>query len=487
MDRVLIDGTTVMSALRLVRMEERPTAVNVQALSLLVEAMVLHNTVLVLDTQQGDDRLQSAAHIFGPPLTVEKRRVAALVDSYVALEVPELHDIQDLGFEERHKIDEQRKAAFKTATNLLIRSLSRRRVGEDLGNYLEQIDEAHRRQFDERQNRIIDPRPLHKLKRPWRLRNISEVREAVSEAFVPLSWLGGGWGPTHDGTPLGTIGGDYDSATAWRAFVERYSNAGSQSPWHEASRLQLGSALQFTDSLLVRTHLYLIASEVLDAPYRPDLLRSPICMKFFADKITPPDTAERLLQLATEGERRRVDQAGDVFAIRQVLVVPLLLSRVMKAARRPRDLISEIRDLRASRPATKFRDHVSELREAADRGSGETLIKAMQQYAEALGGDTRDLAEVGQVAIKIGASVGKLAFLPNPGSVLSLTSDVGTGSFTISRMVGRSWRARKTALISQSVRSSRESEGLQPALKRLFGRELPDADMQILRAINFPT
>jgi hypothetical protein len=66
MDQVLIDGTTLMSALRLVRREERPTALNVQALSLLVEVMVLHNRVLVLDTNRDDDRLLAAAHVFGP-------------------------------------------------------------------------------------------------------------------------------------------------------------------------------------------------------------------------------------------------------------------------------------------------------------------------------------------------------------------------------------------------------------------------------------
>ena len=50
MERVLLDSSTLMSAAGLLRGEQKPSAYNIVALASLVECVILHDSVLVLDT-----------------------------------------------------------------------------------------------------------------------------------------------------------------------------------------------------------------------------------------------------------------------------------------------------------------------------------------------------------------------------------------------------------------------------------------------------
>jgi hypothetical protein len=400
----------------------------------------------------------------------------------VTLEIPELRDIKDADFKERSSVKYKRSHAFAQAELLLERMLRQPKVDEDLGDYLRQIDEAHEQELEERRGHLFDAKPLVDLVRARKMPRRREIEDALAESITLFRWADP---PAKDGTVLGGLAGDLDTCLAYPDFIARYSYLGSQSTWHEWRIREKRSALRFTNSLVVRTHLYLIASQVLDAPYRPDLLRGPICTKFFAGKIDRPGIGERMVRFAELNEQRRTTETGEVFGIREVLVVPLLLAQVMRSARRARDLISEIRSLRDSDGAKKFRDHVAALKEAKDQGRVETLARAIQQYADMLSPNT-DLSDMGQIAIKLGTSIGKVTMHATSGNLLALTSDIGTSSFGVARTLGRQWRGRKTALIARSVRSSRKLEGLQPSVKRLFGHGLSDADLDLLRRVNFP-
>src|SRR5215469_2031854 len=61
MDRVLLDGTMLISVARLLNGEDRPSALNVFALLLMVESLILHDRIIVIDTLENDDRLSNAA------------------------------------------------------------------------------------------------------------------------------------------------------------------------------------------------------------------------------------------------------------------------------------------------------------------------------------------------------------------------------------------------------------------------------------------
>jgi hypothetical protein len=106
MDRVLLDGSTLAFAARLLDGEEPPTSVSLFDLALLVESLILHDSVLILDTR-GDDELRSyAARYGGEALSVQHRSVRELVDAYVALEVPEVVTVDRTDPRHREAVNE---------------------------------------------------------------------------------------------------------------------------------------------------------------------------------------------------------------------------------------------------------------------------------------------------------------------------------------------------------------------------------------------
>jgi hypothetical protein len=103
-DRVLLDGTTLMFSPRLLAGEERPSALHLYALSLLVESANLHDQVIVLDTA-ADDRILKGAQVYGAgAVTVERRSVGDVVGDYVEREYPELEGIRLLKGDELRQL-----------------------------------------------------------------------------------------------------------------------------------------------------------------------------------------------------------------------------------------------------------------------------------------------------------------------------------------------------------------------------------------------
>src|SRR5438046_2416755 len=100
MERVLLDGTTLVSARRLLSRQDPPTALNFWSLSLLIECLILHEEVIVLDTLPDDSTLQAAAQPFGGLVRVERHSIRSLVDRYIEMEFPELSGLADVTSED---------------------------------------------------------------------------------------------------------------------------------------------------------------------------------------------------------------------------------------------------------------------------------------------------------------------------------------------------------------------------------------------------
>src|SRR4051812_26068167 len=95
MQQVLLDGTTVMSASRLLAGDDPPNALNFWSLSLLIESLILHETIIALDTSDSGQLVERGG-VFGEPLRVEHRSVRDLVDHYIEMEFPEFAGLHQL-------------------------------------------------------------------------------------------------------------------------------------------------------------------------------------------------------------------------------------------------------------------------------------------------------------------------------------------------------------------------------------------------------
>src|SRR5687767_3062126 len=88
MQQILADSSTVMLVSRLLTGEERPSAINVFDLSVLVESVILHDTILVLNTTQrrssSEQRLEAAAATWGGAIELRTRTPQEVLNDYVA-------------------------------------------------------------------------------------------------------------------------------------------------------------------------------------------------------------------------------------------------------------------------------------------------------------------------------------------------------------------------------------------------------------------
>ena len=85
MEKVLVDGSTVVFVSRLLSGEDGPSAINLFDLALLVESLILHDEVIVLATavRGTESAVDAAASQFGSSVRVEHRQVGELLWEYV--------------------------------------------------------------------------------------------------------------------------------------------------------------------------------------------------------------------------------------------------------------------------------------------------------------------------------------------------------------------------------------------------------------------
>src|SRR6516165_1851660 len=85
MDKVLVDGSTVVFVSRLLAGSDRPSAINLFDLAVLTESLILHDEVIVLATTGPaiESVIDAAAAQFGSPVRVEHRSTSDLLWEYV--------------------------------------------------------------------------------------------------------------------------------------------------------------------------------------------------------------------------------------------------------------------------------------------------------------------------------------------------------------------------------------------------------------------
>ncbi len=288
MERVLLDGTTLMSATRLLAGEDPPTALNVYSLSLLVECLILHTELIVLDTSPEDDRLTQAAAVFGDAVWVERRSSEDIVERYLGLKGVTVGDLTEPPPDPPWGANKPPQAVaawedwgrrFQSAEEAVWDLLSLMTAWDgsqqELGSYLDMLDAVHREQFQRGRSEWEQEAVPELPPELW----FSADGPQMSEPLMPRVNVTDSV-KIADHTELREVAAAGSTATVLSGFIERL-NIPKDSFWAYAQHSRSTYLTEFTPALLMRTRFYLLASEVFAAPYRPDVLRAPICWKFF--------------------------------------------------------------------------------------------------------------------------------------------------------------------------------------------------------------
>jgi hypothetical protein len=474
-ERVLFDGTTLMSATRLLRGDEAPSALNVFALSLMVEGLVLHDHIIALDTEPNDSRLTKAAQGYGGVITVERHDVSNIIIRYVEMEFPKLRRIGRRSGKSLRKSDSSLHDAIEQIEKLL--ELQKYDANDDttMADYLTLLNQTHAKQAA-----LAEVQPQagwQRAGRPAHHRGNVEFDQLMRR---PPS-------PQHDGTQLGLLTADSDIRDAGEDFFNRYSKMaqGLGSFWSADWRERATARSKFTPAMLIRTHFYLLASEVLHAPYRPDVLRAPICWKFFGDGALAEYTLEeRFVDAAERLTRERVTSINDFLGRPVFAALPVFLASVLHAIKEPNEIIPVALQIRDSAPARRFREHMAQLNRAKADGDIEEIAHELSRYSELLRREFGGQDISSGVVWSLAASAAKTAAGPTPGAVVDLAANLGKGAITAVTVARRWWYRRKMSLIAKTLRQARSARSQQAELRRIFGAEMHADDVVFLDRLN---
>jgi hypothetical protein len=473
-DRVLLDGTTLAFAAQMLAGDEPPSALHLYALALLVESAILHEQVIVLDTSHTIDGspLPASAQAYGAgAVTVERREVDDVVTEYVEREFPELEGLGSLSQTERRELNsgggtsEQKDAigrAERHLSGILERSYS---DDPEVQQYLDLLKEVHNEQLAAAEEK----------RRP---KGISKLR--------PKNWFYGFWGPGWafpflDGTPLGRLGSEPSISNAWEEFMRTYTSVSGYSPWEYHQTLARSDRQKFRPSLLARAHFYLLASEVMDAPYRPDGFRAPICWKFFGrGSFADLAVDEAFVRAAEKAQHEEVDSVNRLLQRRAFVALPFFLARVLRESRQAADVMRVTREIRESRDARRFRELAAQLRRDEEAGNVRAIAREMQAVSAVLRKEFGPSERSFDVLWTLAGSGGKAAIAQDPASVFDLGIKTGTAATKGLAGIGAWWRNRKLALISNTVKQAKRARDMQTELRRLFGGSLSNRELEVL-------
>ncbi|WP_432887950.1 hypothetical protein ACQPYH_06360 [Kribbella sp. CA-245084] len=448
------------------------------SLSLLIESLILHAELIVLNTLPDDDRLSQAASAFGDAVWVENRSTEDIVERYAMLNwltPDDLNHGPPAEWSGSGKMPPHFAAAEDASMQLyaLLANGARDKHGE-LRGYLEMLDAVHREQFEHGSSgwpRVGRTEPvLNSDGHGMRLAESTQPRVNIA-ANVGIA----------DRTELRELAAAGSTAAAFSDFVKRH-NYRRETLWNAARRSRETYLTEFTPALLMRTHFYLLASEVFAAPYRPDVLRAPICWKFFErGPFADLTIDERMVDLADATARARVESANQLIGRPVLTALPLFLGRVLATSSKPTEIVARTLQIRDSADARRFRKAMTDLAAAQADGDISALVRDSARYSDLL---RREYGSGGtgtaDVLWSLAADGTKAALDPTATSFVSLGTSVGKTAVRTPDLLRRWSYGRKVALIGRTIRAANKAKAMQNELQRLFGAELTTGDLEFL-------
>jgi len=468
--KVLIDGSTLAAVTRLLYWGASPNALNVFSLSLLIESMILHNTTVALDTSDIND-LAGYAEYYNGAVAVHKQGVSSILEDYGVLESPDFDSMRDVLINADFDTRLWKSGSAERAADVISSALWEGRYQKDaeMATYLEDLRRFYEFRVDTRTVR----RKAHDLrntvigKKIFR-RDSPVMRQAILKSFPKEMLLASDE----------MLYGDDN-------IMERYTNAAKSSSWQESAMWRHHNRRYFVPRLLIRTHFYLLASDVLGMPYRPDGLRAPICWKFFSGGSFQRygldecfiDAAERVTQDHVESINRFLKREAFV-------LVPFFLTRVLAQAATPDDIISITLEIRESAAARRLRQYTAELQAADDAGDIAHLAREITKYGSMLRGES-GVHDGGGIdaALSLLASGADMALSPTPANLLSNAWKIFSGARQRQQQRASWWYRRKTALISKTLRADLASQSLPHLITRVFGTEMAHDELSFLSTV----
>jgi hypothetical protein len=437
--KILTDGTTLAVATGLVFGGDQPSALNLFALGLIVESIILHDTTVVLDTSEVNRGLLAPmASRYGESIVVHEESTQELITKYALLECPNF--VRES--KRRGRADPKNRRRWNAVTEardtvdeLLLRDYPQ---DSDVNSYLAELEAFYLSR--------------HKL----------QGRELGERGLI--AWDG--------------------MEQAGDQLMKRYANVNSlwvstHGRWNDLLYSR------FIPGLLLRTHFYLMVSHVLGMPYRPDALRTPICWKFFErGSFADYGTDERFVDAAERMAQERVRSVNDFLGRDAFVIVPFFLASVLAKAQSVADIIPIALDIRASASATRFRQYMATLGEVEAEGDITTLSRELLKYAEFLRAEFGAASQWSpDSALSLLSSGVGTALSPTPDHLVGLAVNLIKGAAGAERASKRWWYRRKLALISKTVRAAGKAQALTKEVERLFRKKVRKDEVAFLQTI----
>ena len=419
MNKVLNDVTSFAFVSELLNDDSKPTAINIFNLSNIVESIVLHDRILVLD---GEDKDSDRRKYINKAIGCFPQRLVNVIEN-----------------------------PYSRQNHTFI-------INDFRNELLSQIDEwkgmpDYKRTLAEIYNRYV----YERLESP----------PAVWDLFGRLRRMR---------MPVGldTYGcRDYSPTLTCPVPLGKVS---TRKDWALVSPSTYSA---FEDSIFFRAALYLNIADKWKVPYKADFIRTPILGALLSQGhgVRFP-TEETIFKLAAQNEDKRNSillqfmQNGSLN-----LMTPLIIRAILKEAKHRDDVIQLAVQMRETNAAKRFRRACGKLNDHIRNEEFEAALHEVQWALKSLSAEISTPPNEVIYTILAVPSLGVRGMAsPIPAASVAASTLLKTG-----KSFFQWWRGRKYSFVSKVVDQARKAQSLNSEIHRVFGKKLDNRDISLLR------
>ena len=419
MNKVLNDVTSFAFVSELLNDDSKPTAINIFNLSNIVESIVLHERILVLDGEERDS--DRGKYI--------KKAVGCFPQKLVNV-------IENPYSRQNHAF------IINDFRNELLGQVNE---WKGLADYKRTLAEIYRRYVNER---LESPHAV------WDL--FGRLRRS------PMSFATDYYGC-----------GDFSPTLTCPVPPGKVS---ARKDWALVSPSTYGA---FEDSIFFRAALYLNIADKWKVPYKADFIRTPILGALLSQGhgVRFP-TEETIFKLAAQNEDKRNSILLQFMQNESLnLMTPLIIRAILKEAKHRDDVIKLAVQMRETNAAKRFRAACGKLNDHIRNEEFEAALHEVQWALKSLSAEISAPPNEAIYTILAVPSLGvKGMAAPMASGSVAASTLVKTG-----KSFFKWWRGRKYSFVSKVVDQTRKAQSLNSEIHRVFGKKLDNRDISLLR------